>query len=240
MIKVISINIEGNEHFERFIPFLQGEKPDIVCMQEVFEGSVDRIKESLGMEGEFIPLADKTVFTDKYHMRPHGIQGSAIFTNLPNTGVKSEVYNGIEGVPVWTRPNSQKRAMLSTTVTKEGRDFTIATTHFTWDPSGGVNDEQREDWKKLLEITKKYENLILCGDFNAPRGTEIFDELSIHFKDNIPPQITTTLDQELHKKKNLQLVVDGMFSKGSYVVKNVRVVSGVSDHQAIVAEVEDL
>ena len=240
MIKVISVNIEGNRHLQRVIPFLQKENPDVVCMQEVFEGSVDRIKDALGMEGEFVPLADKTELTDQYYMQADGIEGTAIFTSLPNTGVKSEPYNNKEGVPVWTRPNSQKRAMLSTTVTKDGQNFVIATTHFTWDPNGGVNDEQREDWKRLLEITRKYERLILCGDFNAPRGTEIFDEISTHFKDNIPPEITTTLDQELHRVKNLQLVVDGMFSKGSYTVKNVRVVPGVSDHQAIVAEVEDL
>jgi endonuclease/exonuclease/phosphatase family metal-dependent hydrolase len=239
MIKLISINIEGTRHLERFIPFLQKEKPDVVCMQEVFESSMDRIKEALSMGGEFIPLADKRTFAAKNGLESGGIDGSAIFTHLPHTAVKAEFYNDKGELPVWTSPNSQKRAMLLTTVTKDNQNFTIATTHFTWDPMGGVNDEQREDLKRLLEIVKKYDNLILCGDFNAPRGGEIFGELSKHFKDNIPPEITTTIDQKLHKVKGLQLVVDGMFSKGSYSVKNVKVVGGVSDHQAIIAEVED-
>jgi hypothetical protein len=56
-------------------------------------------------------------------------------------------------------------------------------------------------------------------------------------KDNIPPEVTTTLDQEIHGVKGLQFVVDGMFSQPPYVVNNVRVVTGVSDHCALVGEV---
>ena len=58
------------------------------------------------------------------------------------------------------------------------------------------------------------------------------------YKDNIPQKIKTTIDKKIHKsKKDIQLVVDALFTSPAYAAKKVKVVAGVSDHMAIVAEI---
>lgn len=86
----------------------------------------------------------------------------------------------------------------------------------------------------LLDLT----NIIFCGDFNAPRGRQIWSILSSKLKDNVPNEITTTIDGNIHRAGNLQLVVDGLFTSSNYKVCDVQVISGVSDHCAIVAGIE--
>ena len=78
---------------------------------------------------------------------------------------------------------------------------------------------------------------MFCGDFNAPRGGEVFDQLASHYSDCVPPEITTTIDQELHRAKGLQYVVDSIFSTDQYRLEDVRVQSGVSDHCALIGRV---
>jgi hypothetical protein len=47
----------------------------------------------------------------------------------------------------------------------------------------------------------------------------------------------TTIDQYLHRKPGIQLVVDGLFSTPEYEVAHVKVKSGISDHMAVIATV---
>ncbi len=89
----------------------------------------------------------------------------------------------------------------------------------------------------MLKILTKIPELILCGDFNSPRGGGgIYDRLATQYRDHIPAHITTTIDGQLHRAGPLQFVVDGLFSSPEYLVNQVQVVGGLSDHMAIVAK----
>ena len=68
--------------------------------------------------------------------------------------------------------------------------------------------------------------------------TEIFSAFTKHLTDNLPPEIDSTLDPVLHRVPGLHLAVDTIFSTPEYVVKKVRTIAGVSDHKAIVGEIE--
>ena len=57
--------------------------------------------------------------------------------------------------------------------------------------------------------------------------------MSDRFKDNIPLRYTTSIDPNLHRAGALELMVDGLFSTPGYVVSDVALHSGVSDHCAI-------
>ena len=80
-------------------------------------------------------------------------------------------------------------------------------------------------------------SFVLTGDFNAPRGGEIFAELASRYKDNIPNHYQSSLDPDLHRVKNLKLMVDGLFSTPDYNLGEVRLINGVSDHLAVAAKV---
>lgn len=130
------------------------------------------------------------------------------------------------------------RALLRADIVINGQVHKILTTHFTWTPAGSVTDEQRQNLQKMLDILSGLEPFVLTGDFNAPRGKEIFDKLAEAYTDWVPQHYTTSIDQNLHRAKGLQFMVDGLFTSPEYQAKNVRMIEGVSDHQAIVADLQ--
>lgn len=235
-LKLITVNIEGDNHLDRVMKFLQDEQPDVVCMQEVFADDVPMFQEKLQMEGVFAPLARVERDAKVTRLLPRGGWGLCILSRFPLTNVQKEYYAGTKDhtPELFLDPNNVNRMLLSVTVVKGEQEFCIGTTHFTWTSGGQTTDLQREHVQKLLEIVAQKKDLILCGDFNAPRGNEIFDRIASRLKDNIPSDITTTLDQKLHKVSGLMFVIDGMFTTPEYTVSDVRVIEGVSDHMPVV------
>lgn len=239
-MKLVSINIEGHRHLhQRVLPFLKQEQPDIVCLQEVFEVDVPVIAEALGMESFFRPMAN--VNQPTIHIpKPLGIFGVAQFTHLPVREQQAAEYvkADLSQLPAFFEnndPNAMKRVVLWSTVESEGQLYTVATTHFTWSTNGDATEEQQQDLTSLFKILDTIPELIICGDFNAPRGRHTFARLAKRYTDNIPPEVTTSIDGQLHKAGQLELMVDGLFSTPEYQLTQVQVVGGVSDHKAITA-----
>ena len=117
------------------------------------------------------------------------------------------------------------------------------TTNFTWSEHGQPDRYQRQDVRALLDTVLPLGDIVLCGDFNAPRGGEIFSFLAERLKDNIPRRYKTSLDIALHragKERPEELadkMVDGFFTSHGYRASGVRLERGVSDHCAIVGTV---
>jgi len=131
------------------------------------------------------------------------------------------------------------RVLLFTEIQVNGQVFKIFNTHFTWSGGREVNEAQRRDYVKMKEILESYDEVIFCGDLNTPRGFEIWDDLAKQYTDNIPQDIDTTIDKNLHKSgKDIRLVVDALFTSEHYVAKDVRVVANTSDHMAVVGEIK--
>lgn len=241
-MKLISINIEGHRHLhERVLPFLLREKPDVVCLQEVFEVDVPVIEQALGMKGHFKPMV--VVKEVNIHIRHAlGVLGVAQFTRLPIQNLQTLYYVGgaNQRTPLFfenNNPNSMHRPLLWMTVSDGNQNFTIATTHFTWSTAGESTEEQQRDLDALFKILEMIPEFVICGDFNAPRGKATFARLAERYIDNIPPEITTTIDGTFHKAGQLDFMVDGLFSTSGYQVSGVRIVDGLSDHKGIVAEI---
>ena len=245
-IKLVSVNIELDNHLDRVGGFLRQEKPDVVCLQEAYQEHIEDFAKELGMHSAFAPMSnigkgERALYT----MPPFFPYGVGILSALPIQDIQTPYYRGTEE-DAKTKPfsgNSKDDAhpLLYVTVQKESKDFTIGTTHFTWSPDGRADDVQRRDIENLLSIVEGIPEFILCGDFNAPRGGEIFDAIAHRYTDNIPAEYTTSIDLELHrdreKMRHKPLMVDGLFTTPQYECSNVRLVRGVSDHCAIVAEV---
>ena len=93
----------------------------------------------------------------------------------------------------------------------------IGAVHFSWTPDGSVDDRQRRHMQLLLEYLSTKGELVLCGDFNTPRGNELYEKLLTNYLDNIPTEIQTTIDPKLHRINfenlgKLKLVVDYIWS----------------------------
>lgn len=240
MLKLISLNIYGDRYLDRQIEFFQREQADVICLQEVFAIDLPIFEKSLGMVSSFVSLTDIRE-ENEFGDAPRGKWGIAILSRSALATVQTAFYqyeSAEESLfPSKGKPDTCARAILWADIQKENRVYTVATTHFTWAPDENPTPVQLEALAKLQKILQRIPKLVLTGDFNAKRGYPIFDSLARELKDNIPNTVSTTIDQELHRKKGLQLVIDGLFTRG-HTARNVRVVSGVSDHCAIVGEIE--
>ncbi len=238
MIKMISLNIEGDNHYDKIFPFFTREMPDVVCLMEVFEIDLPQIAARLSSEHCYL-VCDSVTQENPYRLSPKGNQGIALLSKYPITDHGHFYYetyrtpsDGSSG------PNMGQRGVLWAKVQTNKSAVVIAATHFTWSPNGSVTDLQHADLENLLEKLEPVNPNVLCGDFNAPRGGEIFSKIAESFTDNIPKDVKTTLDPAIHRAGSRlpDLVVDGLFTRG-YTAQNVRVISGVSDHCAIVGEI---
>lgn len=239
-MKVLTLNIEGDNHFERVLPFLQTENADVVCLQEVFKADLPAIQEALQSKAEFFPLA--TVTSDNnVRLTPNGEWGIAIFTQHPIQHASHHLYfQPSTQLPELddTQPNSVRRVLLTIDIAIDGMPWRVSNTHFTWSPGGKVTQEQQRDLKTLLDILAQLQPDVICGDFNSPRGSEIYDTLAAEYSDSVPTTISTTIDQELHRVSGIQFVVDSIFLDKKFSLLSSKVVGGVSDHQSVVVEVQ--
>lgn len=244
-LKLISLNVERSKHLARNIPFLQYEKPDILSAQEVFEGDLEQISNDLSMPFR-IWLRNTLVGEDKNMPGKGGYSGIAFFSRVPFSHFGHEYYHMPESGITQEKTSetyheTNANGIIWVGIEKDEVEYVFVTTHFTWSVADYANDNQRSDFVVLKNLLKKIGPHVFSGDLNAPRGGEMWDNfVSLYGQDNIPTEIHTTMDQDLHKCKNLQLVVDGVFAQPPYQVSNVRVVSGVSDHQAIIASIARL
>jgi endonuclease/exonuclease/phosphatase family metal-dependent hydrolase len=238
-LRLISLNVEQDRHLQRQQAFFAEQQPDVLCLQEVLEADYLIWRETYGGFGAFAPMC--RIANSRGGEDTLGI---AIIARHPLTALKYSTYRG-GGSPLafyimnQTPQTVLKRSVLIATLHPDaGPPVTIATTHFTWSPDGQASDDQRDDLNLLFDILGDHQHLVLCGDFNAPRGGEIFSAIAARYHDHVPQHFKTSIDAERHYAGDLEILVDGLFTTDHYVASDVRLVGGVSDHLAIVADVQ--
>ncbi len=241
-LKIVSLNIEKDRHLDRVIPFLKqkvDEGYEVFCLQEVYKRDLAKLTKVISGKkffSEFFPMCR---YTGEPQEDLDEVQGLAmIYVKLPFAIDKFPYYKDTPELPLHPKGYAQLHAgIIVSTFRTEGMNFQIATTHFPVAPNGATDERQKEALRKMLAKLSNIEDLVFCGDFNAPRGREVFTKIASLYKDNIPAEVTTTIDGNYHKAGDLPYVVDGLFTTAHYDVVNVEIVDGLSDHKAITAEV---
>jgi endonuclease/exonuclease/phosphatase family metal-dependent hydrolase len=239
---LVSTNIEVKNHLhDRVIPFVEKIKPDFISFQEVHIDDVSVISEKLGMDAHFAPMTN--VLVPNIHNQTLGIWGVAQFVR-PEYKAEfhhREYVGTAEVLPEFTETNnnSMNRVLgwFKVQLPNRAQPLIVATTHFTWSPKGEFTDLQKENLASLLQLLDEVQPSLFSGDFNSPRAGKpdnAFNTLVKRYKDNIPSEVTTSIDPDLHKAGALQLMVDGCFSTPDVQVNQVEVMGGVSDHKAVV------
>ena len=233
-LKIISLNIEMDAHFERILPFINEEQPDVILFQEVLGKDKAFLEEVTGMTG--IYTIQNIIELEK----AESFIGLLTLTKLPILNQNHVFYRGNNLNPIrMTKndPDKMARVVTMVEVRKENQTYLLLNTHFTWTANAEVNEMQRQDLPKLFAYLDRVPEFILCGDFNAPRGKEIFDTIATKYRDNMPSYVTTTIDKQWHRAGDLGIVVDGVFTTSGYRASSVEVRDGLSDHCAIIATV---
>lgn len=252
MLKLITLNVETNKHWKRIIPFLRDEQADVICLQELYLEDIERLEQIGYQLAGFQPI--------QFHasaINPSQVgftEGTALFSTLPFREADMEYYHvGADPLPLYNNASaegmnaSQKLGLVWATFEKNDQSYTIATTQFTWTPDGFSSPLQEKNIKPMMQLVHQHPKLILCGDFNIPRPQNaLYAKLTERLIDAIPPHITCSLDMMLHRAaKHLSkdpsiayLMVDYILHTDGYRVYGVRQVSKVSDHCAMIAQVE--
>lgn len=233
-LNIACINIEHNRHLDRVIAFAQQKQPEVMLLQEVLEKDIPYLETALEMKSTFAAL--------NYLGSDSGIHklGLATFSTLPILQTDNRYYRGDgANLPYIThgQPEKMARAILITEIAKAEQKYCLVNTHFTWSANATPTADQHMDLDILLPMLTEIKEFVLAGDFNTPRGKVIFDTLAAKYRDNIPAHISSTLDKNLHVAKHLNIVVDGLFTTPKYQARDVEVVSDVSDHCAITANI---
>lgn len=233
-IKLLTLNIEGDRHLERVVAAIAEHLPDIVCLQEVLESDCARLASAGRYDVKFSLSA--------YLPNRSGARGNwgvAVLSRVPVRSQSERYYADDPRIRIAREPNDPRRVVVVTELEHERQAYRIATTHFTWSPDGHIDADQQADFARLEQVLSAYPEYVLCGDFNAPRGREMFgkfvDELGLI--DHLPADVTSTLDAQFHRAGALELAVDTIFSTPEYRVTDVRVLDGISDHKGILARV---
>jgi exonuclease III len=244
-MKLLSINIEGSKHLDAVLHFIEEEQADVVCLQEVQQHTLHLFAEC-GYETNFLPLTQRAIENKV------AIEGVAICSRFPLKNTGHYIYHGDQTtVPVFDDAHiikAYRNAILHGEVMHNGNTYTIATTHFTWNPDGSIaSEEQIESMRKLRAYTETLPAHIICGDFNIPRNyNSLYSELLKSYKDEIPLKYTSSLDKVIHRhggdadKEILfsSFMVDYIFTQAPYIARDVRLVFGLSDHAGVVGNIE--
>lgn len=237
-MKIISINIEQDKHLQRVREFLLRERADVVVLLEASESDLDFL----------LSEYPQRLFLPNFRFQDGRQIGVAMASKVEMTSKERFYCDGdLSKVPLHGL-GTHRPAVVGATF--EG--VQIYATHFTWTPDMSETEAQHQHLDYLLaRLAGK--QMVLCGDFNIPRGNEAYAKLAKCYKDNIPSEVVTTIDPLLHRANLakippspiatdghggiLRVVVDYIWSTPKYTVSQVRVVSGVSDHCGLVGEI---
>lgn len=239
-LRLVSLNIEGHKRLELVTQFLKTTQIDALLLQEVFKEDANLLAQTLGMSHVFGPMCRRPL---DYKEGDSYEWGVAMLSKHPlrarvsryggDPGEVPELKIGPRGKPLV----HAARTLILGRVEKNGVPYDLATTHFSWTPNGEASGQQRQDLRGLLRLLMYTPEIVLAGDFNAPRGGEIHSKLTKHFIDRMPPHIKTTIDGKFHRAGFLRLVVDYLLTSPGYEAENVYIVNGVSDHWAVMAQI---
>lgn len=234
--KLVSINIEGSKHLDSVGRFLDSERADIVCLMEV---SRDDVLQIAGDNYPFVVFAPNDVIGNIAGQKGTTPTGVAILSKTIMIDVEKE-YFGEQPRKVIVDPGSGSQApvLLSARI----GSLLVGAVHFTWTKKGQVSDDQKKHVGKLLEYLQTKGELLMCGDFNIPRGKEMYMQIAAKYKDNIPAIVETTIDPDLHyanqgERGSLKTVVDYIWSTPGIKVEEVEVKEGISDHCGLVCQI---
>jgi endonuclease/exonuclease/phosphatase family metal-dependent hydrolase len=243
MLKLISVNMQGEKHFSRITNLIKTENPDVICLQECPESFQDNLH-TRDYRTDFLPMMHKIQNDVEY------IEGLVFASKLPCATVHKYYYQPdylLPTQPVPTPKHLMHHGYILATLEHNEDLYHIATTHVMVTPDGLPTEHQTQGIKKLLSLLHTEKPHIICGDFNMPRGyNPLYGEFTKNYTDTIPKEYLSSLDRTLHrlgKSDTLNApifdiyMVDYLFSKPEYQVTDIRLQFDISDHAAIVASI---
>jgi endonuclease/exonuclease/phosphatase family metal-dependent hydrolase len=178
-LKIVQLNIWQGRLLNQIIAFLEHEKPDIICLQEVY---------SSGLETPLLPFFSglehiqrtfpeyHTFFSPISSMDVLGLKvsyGNAILSRFPLEDTETFEINGsYQFVHTPDEMDSNTRNLQRVSVVAPESSFTLLNHHGYWEPSAVGSDITAAKMQLVADIvSKSHQPLVLVGDLNiAPHS----------------------------------------------------------------------
>ena len=232
---------------DNILTFIKEENPDIIVMQEVYDGKDPKLErrfrtmEILRKEFDFPYFVfSPALIDDRFSEKVE--QGNAILSRFPildNNVIFFDIPYGTFEFETKSNdyrhtPSILKRADVGL---ENNVQLSIFNIHGIWGFDGEDSDRRLEMSKAIVDQIKGKENVILAGDFNLSPNTKTIN--------NIEKYLNNVFKNELTKTFNMKHKVGIGFSTAVvdmvFVSRNMKVINhycpevNVSDHMPLVA-----
>lgn len=242
--KLISLNVWlGGKLFDSLVKFIDKENPDILAIQEAYNGK-GNLPKNLKTVEEF-----KKKFNFKYFsFAPaylHVAQGkevptgNAIFSKFPITAANVTFIYGYfreESLNMRKNWDAIPRNLQHAEIKIGGKILNVFNTQGIWGENDKDNQKRFKMVRIILDNIKNKENVVLCGDFNVDANTKSIRNIEKYLL-NIFKERTSSFNLKRKKEGGFnKSVVDFIFlSKDIKAVKSFVPMVDVSDHMPLVA-----
>lgn len=231
---------------DNILDFLDKEKPDILALQEVYNGkdkdlplnyrSIEVLQDNLsGFHYYFSPELRDNLPIGKIDM------GNAVFSRFPIIKKKT-IFFDIPYDSNYVKAKKKRdysrdpKNMQYVQVEADGKVLNIFNLHGIWGFDGKDNPHRLAMGEKIIEQSKSKDNVILAGDFNLRPNTKTIGNVEKYLRNVFKDELTTTFNMK-HKDRPgyATSVVDMIF-----VSKNIKVFEhycpqiDISDHLPLV------
>lgn len=248
-IRFVTLNIwDGGRLLDNAVDFIRKEDPDVVAMQEIYDGKNPRLERRY----RTIEVFKKKLGFPHYIFAPAFIgslsignieQGNAIFSKVPITSEKVTFFDKSYGK--FNAEDSKDfglipRILQHGLIGLDNLKLNIFNIHGIWGLDGKDNSRRLKMSKIIIREIKDKENVILAGDFNVELNTQTIKNIECHLKNVFKDELKTTFNMK-HKDEGgyATAVVDMIFvSKHFKIVDRYMMDVDVSDHMPLVCELE--
>lgn len=178
-VRVMTYNIHHAEGLdkkldvERIAGIINGQRPDIVALQEVDKGVERTAKRDLPAELSKL-TGMSCVFSNNYHYQG-GEYGNAVLTRLPIKSSTNQHFKMLR--------EGEQRGILQLVLDAHGEELVFMNTHIDFRQD---DTERLANVKEIEAIMKdlRGRTVVLCGDFNDTPGSRTYQGLSAMFIDS--------------------------------------------------------
>lgn len=245
-IKFVTLNIwDGGRLFDNVVDFIKKEQPDIILMQEVYDGKNSKLEkrfrtvELFKKELRFPYSTFSSAFIDT---QPIGDieQGNAVFAKFPILNKKVVFLDKPYGK--YDSQNPENFGLLPSMlqhaiILLDSVELNVFNIHGIWGIDGRDNDKRLNMSKIIANEIRDKSNVILAGDFNVEPNTRTIQSIEKYLKNVFKDQLSTTFN--IKRKKVVGGYVTSVVDM-ILVSKNVKVLEhhcpkvDVSDHLPLV------
>lgn len=245
-VKVINLNLWfGGKLFDSALSFIVKENPDILLLQEVYDGkdssfpknlrTLEILKKELNLKYFYFSPA----FLEKLKDGKKVERGNAVFSKFPikskNTIFYDIPYAEYEEYKL-TDYSFIPRNLQHVVIRIEDKNYNVFNTQGIWGFDGRDSKRRIEMSNTIIKATKDKENVVLAGDFNVNPDTKTVENIEHYFVNVFKDELTTSFN--MNRKSNIgyaTAVVDMIF-----ISRNLKAVShycpnvDISDHLPLV------